>query len=126
MFSQLGAPPFVPQSQQIRENTSTENRKLFIGGLSYDTNDASLEAYFGQFGEISNVSVLRDSLNVSFFFLLIHLCVVTMQINVENLVFCVFSLQPPPPLLFLLGGNDEKHSSSSIFLKKTYEKFYLA
>lgn len=38
-------------------------RKLFIGGLSYDTTDNSLAAYFGQFGEVESATVLRDPVN---------------------------------------------------------------
>mmetsp|Transcript_8210 Transcript_8210/g.13264 ORF Transcript_8210/g.13264 Transcript_8210/m.13264 type:complete len:891 (-) Transcript_8210:90-2762(-) len=34
--------------------------KLFIGGLSYDTTDASLQRYFEEYGEVESAVVLRD------------------------------------------------------------------
>lgn len=37
--------------------------KLFIGGLSYDTTDNSLAAYFSQFGTVASATVLRDPIN---------------------------------------------------------------
>ena len=33
---------------------------MFIGGLSYDTTDDSLKGYFSQFGEITDVVVMKD------------------------------------------------------------------
>ncbi|KAI8493553.1 heteroproteinous nuclear ribonucleoprotein [Branchiostoma belcheri] len=41
-----------------RENE--QQRKLFIGGLSYETNEDGLKAHFGQHGEIVDVVVMRD------------------------------------------------------------------
>jgi RNA recognition motif-containing protein len=37
------------------------SRKLFIGGLSYETTDESLGQYFEQFGQVASSSVLRES-----------------------------------------------------------------
>lgn len=37
-----------------------QQRKLFIGGLDFRTNDESLKAYFEQFGEIVDVVVMQD------------------------------------------------------------------
>lgn len=34
-----------------------KNRKLFLGGLSWDTTENDLQEYFGQFGQVSNVSI---------------------------------------------------------------------
>jgi len=34
--------------------------KLFVGGLSYDTTDVSLQRYFEEFGEVESAVVLRD------------------------------------------------------------------
>ncbi|KAH9605239.1 hypothetical protein KSS87_003837 [Heliosperma pusillum] len=34
--------------------------KLFIGGLSYDTNDNSLREAFSQFGEVAEAKVIMD------------------------------------------------------------------
>ena len=36
-------------------------RKLFIGGLDYNTTDDSLKEYFEQFGEIMDVVVMKDT-----------------------------------------------------------------
>jgi len=38
-----------------------QNRKLFIGGLSYDTTDDGLKSYFSKWGEIVDCVVMRDS-----------------------------------------------------------------
>lgn len=35
-------------------------RKLFIGGLDYRTNDASLKSFYEQWGEIVDVVVMKD------------------------------------------------------------------
>jgi heterogeneous nuclear ribonucleoprotein A1/A3 len=35
-------------------------RKLFIGGLSYDTNDDSLRSHFEQWGEVVDCIVMKD------------------------------------------------------------------
>ena len=36
------------------------SKKLFVGGLSWDTTDASLGEAFGQFGEITEAKVITD------------------------------------------------------------------
>mmetsp|Transcript_17165 Transcript_17165/g.20809 ORF Transcript_17165/g.20809 Transcript_17165/m.20809 type:complete len:591 (-) Transcript_17165:862-2634(-) len=41
-------------------NSSTSPVKLFVGGLSYDTTDASLSRYFEQYGQLESAVVLRD------------------------------------------------------------------
>lgn len=38
-----------------------QNRKLFIGGLSYDTTDEGLKGYFSKWGEIVDCVVMRDA-----------------------------------------------------------------
>lgn len=35
-------------------------KKLFVGGLSWDTNDASLRNAFARFGEVSEAKVITD------------------------------------------------------------------
>ena len=35
-------------------------KKLFVGGLSWDTNDASLQAAFTSFGDITEAKVITD------------------------------------------------------------------
>ena len=54
---QLYLPPFtvvclVPQNVQ--------DCKIFVGGLEMDTNNDSMRTYFEQFGETSDVIVMRD------------------------------------------------------------------
>ncbi|KAK4241034.1 hypothetical protein C8A03DRAFT_41547 [Achaetomium macrosporum] len=41
-------------------NGSCENRKMFIGGLNWETTDQSLRDYFSQFGEVVECTVMRD------------------------------------------------------------------
>ncbi|KAM4707829.1 cold-inducible RNA-binding protein B-like isoform 2-T3 [Discoglossus pictus] len=40
--------------------SSTDEGKLFIGGLSFDTNEQSLEQVFSKYGAISEVVVVKD------------------------------------------------------------------
>jgi len=37
-----------------------DDRKIFIGGLSYDTTENDLREYFVQFGEVENVNLKKD------------------------------------------------------------------
>lgn len=39
---------------------SEQFRKLFIGGLSFDTDESSLKQYFSKWGEIVDCIVMRD------------------------------------------------------------------
>lgn len=43
------------------EQDPEQNSKLFIGGLSFETNEAGLKAYFSKWGEIKDCIVMRDS-----------------------------------------------------------------
>lgn len=36
------------------------NKKLYVGNLSYDTNTKSLEAMFGEYGEVQSVKIIED------------------------------------------------------------------
>jgi len=47
--------PTNPNSEQFR--------KLFIGGLSYETQEAGLKSHFEQYGEITDCIVMRDGTN---------------------------------------------------------------
>lgn len=53
--------PTVSSDQQQpgggRPQDFDEDRKLFLGGLSWDTTEEDLQDYFGQFGQVSNVSI---------------------------------------------------------------------
>jgi squid-like protein len=37
-----------------------DDRKLFVGGLPQEANDADIKEYFGQYGEIENVNLKMD------------------------------------------------------------------
>nr|DBA28420.1 TPA: hypothetical protein GDO54_008791 [Pyxicephalus adspersus] len=39
---------------------SSDEGKLFIGGLSFDTNEQSLEQVFSKYGQVSDVVVVKD------------------------------------------------------------------
>lgn len=39
---------------------SLEERKLFVGGLSWETGEAQLQEYFAQFGELETVDLKVD------------------------------------------------------------------
>jgi heterogeneous nuclear ribonucleoprotein A1/A3 len=38
---------------------SEQIRKLFLGGLNYNTTEETLKSYFGQFGTLVDVVVMR-------------------------------------------------------------------
>ncbi|CDQ56799.1 unnamed protein product [Oncorhynchus mykiss] len=38
----------------------SEEGKLFVGGLSFDTNEQSLENVFSKYGQISEVDEIKD------------------------------------------------------------------
>ncbi|XP_040177459.1 cold-inducible RNA-binding protein B-like [Rana temporaria] len=40
--------------------SSSDEGKLFVGGLSFDTNEQSMEDVFGKYGQISEVVVVKD------------------------------------------------------------------
>lgn len=42
------------------QNGRDDDRKLFIGGLSWETSDKELREHFGQFGEIESINVKTD------------------------------------------------------------------
>ena len=45
----------------LQEKSEPEQfRKLFIGGLSYETTEESLKAHFEKWGEIVDCVVMRD------------------------------------------------------------------
>nr|XP_031529778.1 cold-inducible RNA-binding protein isoform X1 [Vicugna pacos] len=50
----------VPSNRLIATMASSDEGKLFIGGLSFDTNEQSLEQVFSKYGQISEVVVVKD------------------------------------------------------------------
>jgi hypothetical protein len=61
-------PCVIPPRQQaaaaarIVNGTPMERRKIFIGGLPPDATEPALGAYFGHFGEVEVVTVMKDHL----------------------------------------------------------------
>lgn len=52
---------FPQEDDEKKEPEEPEHfRKLFIGGLNYETTNESLKAYFEKWGEIVDVAVMRD------------------------------------------------------------------
>ncbi|XP_066932234.1 RNA-binding protein Musashi homolog 2-like isoform X3 [Clytia hemisphaerica] len=56
-----GAAPmgYAPRKPYIR-NPNEEHCKIFVGGVGKLTNDESLRAYFGKFGEIADSVIMKD------------------------------------------------------------------
>ena len=42
------------------DESSTKFRKLFVGGLSYDTSDEALKAYFEEWGDVVDCIVMKE------------------------------------------------------------------
>jgi RNA recognition motif-containing protein len=52
---------FFQEDVEKKEPEEPEHsRKLFIGGLNYETTNESLKAYFEKWGEIVDVAVMKD------------------------------------------------------------------
>ncbi|CAI5799047.1 cold-inducible RNA-binding protein isoform X1 [Podarcis lilfordi] len=51
-FAQLGS--------DFGEKMASDEGKLFVGGLSFDTNEQSLEQVFSKYGQITDVVVVKD------------------------------------------------------------------
>ena len=54
----LGAP--LETTQPTVMDKDTTHTKIFVGGLPYHTNDASLRKYFETFGDIDEAVVITD------------------------------------------------------------------
>lgn len=53
--------PFLQENDEKKEPEEPEHfRKLFIGGLNYETTNESLKAYFEKWGVIVDVAVMKD------------------------------------------------------------------
>ncbi|KAI0134156.1 hypothetical protein BJ170DRAFT_187309 [Xylariales sp. AK1849] len=50
----------TPTFQSSRGHNKSEEGKMFIGGLNWETTDQSLRDYFSQFGEVTECTVMRD------------------------------------------------------------------
>ncbi|KAL1506513.1 hypothetical protein ABEB36_005863 [Hypothenemus hampei] len=54
------APPV--DSGSAEKPGKDDDRKLFVGGLSWETTDKELREYFGKYGEIESINVKTDSI----------------------------------------------------------------
>jgi len=48
------------ENKSSSEGAKDDDRKIFIGGLSYDTTESDLREYFVKFGEVENVNLKKD------------------------------------------------------------------
>ena len=55
----MGSEAFT-SSEFTKGKAETMNKKLFVGGLSWDTTDQGLREAFARFGEISEAKVITD------------------------------------------------------------------
>lgn len=55
-----GYNPYGGSGDHELDPNSDQFRKLFIGGLSFDTDETSLKNYFTEYGEMTDVVVMRD------------------------------------------------------------------
>lgn len=46
----------------VVEKMEPDNGKLFIGGISWDTDEDRLKEYFSGYGEVSEAVIMRDRL----------------------------------------------------------------
>ena len=53
--------PGGPNGLNINYNDATEANKMFIGGLSWNTNDSMLYHHFSKYGEVVEHCVMRDA-----------------------------------------------------------------
>ena len=54
----------VKLSQSKKEKRSKETTKFFVGGLGSRVNEKHLAAFFSQFGEIKEVSIMKNRMNM--------------------------------------------------------------
>ncbi|KAI0561792.1 hnRNP-like protein RNA recognition motif (RRM) containing protein [Gracilaria domingensis] len=52
----------VPSSSAPHSTTTTTHKKVFVGGLSWETDEQSLRDYFGRYGSVSDCVIMRDRL----------------------------------------------------------------
>uniref|UniRef100_A0A915JRV6 RRM domain-containing protein n=1 Tax=Romanomermis culicivorax TaxID=13658 RepID=A0A915JRV6_ROMCU len=49
-----------PQQSTKSKSGKNEEKKIFVGGISWDTTEEDLKNFFSQFGEVSNVQIKYD------------------------------------------------------------------
>ncbi|KAK2162552.1 hypothetical protein LSH36_96g01017 [Paralvinella palmiformis] len=60
-FPGAGINPWADSQSVTPGNEPEQYRKLFVGGLNYDTTQESLQEYFEQFGEVQRSAIIYDS-----------------------------------------------------------------
>ena len=45
---------------ELQKKMESDFGKLFIGGISWDTDESRLKEYFGQYGEVVEAVIMRD------------------------------------------------------------------
>ncbi|QHO48067.1 heterogeneous nuclear ribonucleoprotein 1 isoform X1 [Arachis hypogaea] len=53
-------PMILPISSSLNEQMESDLGKLFIGGISWDTDEERLKEYFGKYGEVIEAVIMRD------------------------------------------------------------------
>ncbi|CAL4068339.1 unnamed protein product, partial [Meganyctiphanes norvegica] len=51
---------FIQEIKESLENMSEDDRKMFLGGISWSTTEDSLYEYFGNYGQLESVKVITD------------------------------------------------------------------
>jgi RNA recognition motif-containing protein len=66
-FGLAGVDPLSPKSSvdTTTDSASMSNRKVWIGGISKDANESSLKKWLLEFGEIEDLSIVRDDNGIS-------------------------------------------------------------
>ncbi|ANZ74392.1 BA75_00702T0 [Komagataella pastoris] len=55
-------PPAKPAPDSVKADIyKSEQGKMFIGGLNWETTEETLRNYFGQFGDITDLTIMRDN-----------------------------------------------------------------
>jgi len=66
MNGQPDSQPSAGRSQQVEDrfNAAPDDRKLFVGGLSWNTTDEDLLRYFARFGAVDDAAMKRDRMGM--------------------------------------------------------------
>ena len=79
---------FIQGESSGRSTPSSDSApgKLFVGGLSWQTNQDRLREYFGQFGTVTDVLVMKDPITQVGFFIIIKLGFNRIPFNISMLI----------------------------------------
>jgi len=73
--------------------------RYFIGGLPGDTKSADIKNYFSQFGEVTEVSLMKDKRGKPSGFCFIGIEAVTLTNSIEQLQHCILGANVPQVLI---------------------------